>query len=160
MALAVAGESFEERAIETIAAAQIDDGSWATDGNSAPGSGDPITTSLVIQTLVAIGRGEDPMIADAIAYLRSLQVGGGAFAYSAGSPPDANSTGFVISALIAAGENPKAKKWGNAASSLLAFQNESGAFRPYPDDPTDDIASTVSALKALAGASWPVLPAT
>ena len=75
-------------------------------------------------------------------------------------PPDANTTGFVISALIAVGENPKAKKWGTAVSSLLAFRNESGAFRPYPDDPTDDIASTISALIALSGATWPVLPAT
>ncbi|MEA2586752.1 MAG: hypothetical protein QOF33_4837 [Thermomicrobiales bacterium] len=161
MALAVADEPIEERAIETIVAAQIDDGSWEYSGRTEPGSGDAVTTAFIVQTLVAVRRGDDEIIADALAYFRAVQFDGKEFAAYAGSIPDPNTTGAVISALIAAGGNPKAKKWGAPVSGLIEYQNESGGFRTSRDgDPTEDITSTISALTALAGAAMPVLPAT
>jgi hypothetical protein len=163
MALAVADEPFEDQALATIAAAQLDDGSWAYDGGSA--AGDAVTTAFVIQALAAAGRGDDATVARAVPSFRTVQAGEtaafgqGAFRSSPDAPPDANTTGLVVSALIAAGENPKAKKWGKAVAGLLAFQNESGAFRFTDFEPGDDLVSTVSALTALAGAYQPVVPA-
>ena len=158
MALAAADEPIEEEAIATFAAKQLDDGSWSSYGDTAPGSGTAEGTASVVQALVAAGRGDDPMIADALAYFRSIQDDGGGFSIIPGELPDAYSTANVISALIAAGEDPK--EWGDVVSALLAFQNESGAFRPRDDFPSDDIGATILALTALAGAYWPVLPTT
>ncbi len=158
MALAAAGEPIEDQAIATFAAKQLDDGSWSSYGDTEPGSGVADGTAYVVQALVAAGRGNDPMIAAALAFFRSIQEDGGAFPIIPGQPPDAYSTANVISALIAAGEDPK--EWGDAVSALLAFQNESGAFRPRDDIPLDDIGATSLALTALAGAYWPVLPTT
>ncbi|MEA2515858.1 MAG: hypothetical protein QOJ59_5347 [Thermomicrobiales bacterium] len=105
-----------------------------------------------------VGRGDDAMVDDAVAFFRTGQGADGAFGSSPGSPLDASTTGLVISALIAAGENPKATQWGDAVSGLLAFQNESGAFRRTDGLREDDFTSTISALVALAGAYLPVLP--
>jgi hypothetical protein len=156
MALAAADEPIEEEAITTFAAKQLDDGSWSSYGDTEPGSGTVEGTAYVVQALVAAGRGDDPMIADALAFFRSIQDDEGGFPVIPGEPPDAYSTGNIISALIAAGEDPK--EWGDAVSALLAFQNESGAFRPRDDMPFDDIGATLIALTALAGAYWPVQP--
>jgi hypothetical protein len=156
MALAAAGEPIEEQAIATFAEKQLDDGSWSAYGDTEPGSGTAEGTAYVVQALVAAGRGDDPMVADALDFFRSIQEDGGAFPIIPGQLPDAYSTANVLSALIAAGEDPK--EWGDVVSSLLAFQNESGAFRPRDDLPFDDIGATTLALTALAGAYWPVLP--
>ena len=157
MALVVAGEPYEEQAIETLAAAQLDDGSWAYEGR-APGSGDARMTAWVVQALVAVGRGDDATVADAVAYFPTVQVDDGAFATEPGSTPDAWTSGFVISALIAAGEDLKAEEWATAVSGLLAFQNEDGTFKQYPEKPEVHFDATIVALIALAGAYWPVLP--
>lgn len=164
MALSAVGAPIEPQAVATIAATQTADGSWAAGGGT--GSGDAVTTAFVIQALAAVGHRDEKIFADAVAYLRTVQAGdtaafgAGAFRPNPGAPPDANTTGLVISALTAAGENPKAKKWGKAVSGLLAFQNASGAFRYNDQEPDDDLVSTISALIALAGASLPVLPTT
>jgi hypothetical protein len=163
MALTVADEPIEDQAFETIVSAQLDDGSWAFDGSTEPGSGSTVTTSFCIQALVAAGRGDDETIDDALAYFRSVQSDNGTFSEVAGaasSGPNAISTGYVISALIAVGENPKAKSWGDPVSGLLAWQNESGAFRNNDELLADDVTSTIAALIALSGAYWPVLPVT
>jgi hypothetical protein len=52
-ALTVADEPIEEQAIETIAAAQLGDGSWSSSGATGPGSGDAWTTAWIVQALVA-----------------------------------------------------------------------------------------------------------
>jgi hypothetical protein len=161
MALAVAGAPIEAKAVATIAAAQIADGSWGYAGTTNPGSGDAGSTAYVVQALVAAGHGTDKAIGKALAYFRTVQFQGREFAPIPGYIPDPNTTGLVLSALIAAGENPRAKKWGDPVSGLLEYQNDSGGFRTSRDgDPTEDIGSTIAALTALAGAFLPVLSTT
>jgi hypothetical protein len=165
-ALTLADAPIEDKAIETIVAAQYDDGSWSYDGSTAAGSGDAVTTAFAIQTLVAAEYDGEEVIANAVDYFHTVQAGEtvtfgvGAFRPNPDMAPDANTTGLVISALIAAGENPKDGEWGKAVDGLLTFQNENGAFRYNDFQPFDDIATTASALIALAGAPWPVLPVT
>ncbi len=156
LGLAAAGEEVPEEAIAALESSQLDDGAWSFDG--MPGSGDAVMTAFVVQTLAAAGRsGEDASIAGAIDFLRTVQVDGGAFAYSAGAPPDANTTGLIVSALTAAGEDVGGE-WGGAVAALSAFQNESGAFRYTDLEPGDDILITTVALLALAGGALPVRP--
>jgi prenyltransferase/squalene oxidase-like repeat protein len=165
MALTAAGAPIEDKAIATILAQQLPDGSWSANGTTAPGSGNATITAAVVQMLASAGHGDDDQIGKALSYLRSLQAdetaafGEGTFRVTPDSAPDAGTTGTVISALIAVGENPKAKKWGKAVSGLLAYQNESGAFRLNDMQPGDDLASTFAALLALAGAYLLVSPA-
>jgi hypothetical protein len=159
MALAAAGAAIEVKAIPTIVAAQIADGSWGYAGTTDPGSGDAGSTAYVVQALVAAGHGDDKGIGKAVAFFRAVQFQGREFAPIPDYIPDPNTTGLVLSALIAVGENPKAKKWGDPVSGLLEYQNDSGGFRTSTDgDPTEDLGSTIAALTALAGAFLPVLP--
>jgi hypothetical protein len=161
MALAVAGEPIEEQMIETLVTAQADDGSWATDLSGESGVGTTDFTAMIVQALIAAGRADEEVIAGALDFFHAVQADDGAFSYAAdGREPDTTTSGYVISALIAAGEDPKAEEWGKAVDGLLAFQNDSGAFRPFSDLATDFIDGTVAALTALAGAYWPVLPTT
>ncbi len=161
IALASADAPIEERAIDSILTGQLDDGSWAFDGGTEPGSGDAGTTAVMVQALVALERADDEVIAGAVDYFRTVQLDGKEFAPTPDFIPDPNTTGLVISALIAAGEDLKAEEWAGAVAGLLEYQNESGGFRTSRDgDPTEDLSSTISALTALAGAYMPVLPAT
>jgi prenyltransferase beta subunit len=154
MALAVTNEKIEDGAIEALAAAQNNDGSWAFAGS---GPGDAVMTAFVIQTLVAVGHGDDKAIANGVDFLHTAQTESGAFGIVPGSPPDSNTTGFVISALIASGESAKSSVMRKAVAGLLTFQNEDGGFRYNDMEPQDDILSTIPALTALAGAYLPVL---
>jgi hypothetical protein len=82
----------------------------------------------------------------------------GGFAYAVAEPllPDANSTGTVVQALIAAGEDPSSAKWRDSLTVLAGFQNESGAFRYMDDVPEDNLFATVQAIPALAGTPFPI----
>ena len=158
MALQLTGEVIPDSAIDFLTTTQMEDGSWSVDGSNSPGGGNAVITSFVIQALVATGHGDDPSVQRALGYFHSLQSTDGAFSYSPGAPPDSNTTGFVISALTASGENPKSADWNNAVAALLSFQSESGGFRFDALEPGDDILSTIPALIALSGAVYPVLP--
>lgn len=160
MAVAAAGKSVDQQAIDLLVSRQVADGSWNSQGDNGVETGDAITTGLIILTQIATGLPNDGSIANATVYLRTRQVDGGAISLYPDAPPDAYSTGTVISALIALGVNPKAKPWGKAVSDLIAFQNESGGFRYTDETAKDDVTTTAWALTALAGASWPVLPAS
>jgi hypothetical protein len=111
----------------------------------------------VVQALAATGHGDDPMVAGAIDYFRTVQTDGGAFAYGPGFPPDANTTALILAAFTAAGEDLGGAEWSGAVAALIAFQNESGAFRYTDQEPEDDIQVTTVALLALAGGALPVL---
>jgi hypothetical protein len=97
------------------------------------------------------------MVMDGIEYLGWVQLPQGfPFQRGPGAFPDANSTAVAVQALIAAGEDPAATEWQNAAGALLAFQNPSGAFRYSHDTPEDNLFATVQAIPAAAGLSFPL----
>ena len=158
MAMEVAGEAVPPAAVEALQALQIADGSWAFDATTSEGAGDSNTTAMVIQALVAVGEGDNEMIASAVAYLETATEAPGRYGYSAAEPvvADANSTALVVQALIATGVDVEAS--GDLAG-LASFQNPSGAFRYQDADPADNAFATVQAIPALAGAGLPVIGA-
>lgn len=158
LALAGSGQPVPEAATAALAATQVEDGSWAFDGSTTPGAGDGNTTALVIQALVAAGRGDDPMVAKALEYLRSVQAPTGGFAFQPAEPlvPDANSTALALQAFVAVSGDPSAPPVGEAAAALAAFQNPSGAFRYTADQPDDNLFATLQAIPAAAGLPLPL----
>ena len=158
IALTAAGEAIPDAALEPLRTAPGADGGWAFDGSTAPGAADSNTTALVIQALVANGHRDDPMINRALAFLSTLLVPDGGFAYGPADPlvADANSTALVLQALIAAGEDPASPKWGNAPLVLGLFQTPSGGLRYMAADEEPNLLATVQAIPAMEGLPLPV----
>jgi hypothetical protein len=161
IALAAAGEAIPDGAWEPVRVAQGEDGGWAFDGSTAPGAADSNTTALVIQALVAAGYGDDPMVDRALAFLSTLQVPDGGFAYGPADPlvADANSTALVLQALIAAGQDAASPEWGNAPLALALFQTPSGGLRYMATDEEPNLLATVQAIPVMEGLSLPVVQA-
>ncbi len=160
IALVASGETIPEAAIEPLLASQGPDGGWAFDGSVAPGGADSNTTALVIQALTAGGRGDDPMVERALPFLASLLTpDGSGFAYGPADPlvADANSTALVTQALIAAGENPAAREWGNVPLALARFQSSNGGVRYLASDEEPNLLATLQAIPAMAGLALPVV---
>jgi LPXTG-motif cell wall-anchored protein len=163
VALKAATDSIRPEAVDALKRLQLPDGGWSFDG-SADGGSDTNTTGLALQALAAAGDQSDA-IGRAVAYLRTQQNADGGFPYAQtsefGNASDANSTALAIQGLLAAGEDPATWTRDNGAtplSRLLAFQNNSGAFR-YQDAAADDNAfATYQAVPALAGEPLPQGP--
>lgn len=165
LALVAAGEPVPAEWIDTIRAKQISNGGWAFDGSMEEPMADSNTTAIALQALVAAGAAtDDPAIANGLAYLQTVVAPTGGFAYSVSEPmlADANSTGIVIQALAAVGQDPIATgEWGDVSpeQALVTLQNPSGAFRYMDSVPDDNLFATVQAIIALTGVPYPVLPA-
>jgi hypothetical protein len=159
MALTTAGESIPQSAFDALKKTQIKDGSWAFDGQKVVGAGDTNTTAVVIQALVAAGKGQDPMIEKALEYLKTAQAESGGFAYQPAAQlvPDANSTALVVQAIIAVAQDPASADWKNAAGALAASQNPTGAFYYQAQQPDDNLFATTQAIPAIAGQALPVI---
>jgi len=139
----------------------VENGGWAFDGSLEAPMADSNTTAIVVQALVAAGMTPDQEpIQRALSYLSSVLAPGGGFAYAVADPlvADANSTGTVIQALMAAGEDPGSAAWGNATAALTTLQNPSGAFRYMESVPEDNLYATLQAMPALAGLPFPIRP--
>ncbi len=161
LALRAAGRDVAAPALDALIKRAGPEGGWAFDGNPEPAALDSNTTALVLQALVAVGFGDNALLAAGLDFLRTAQEDDGAFRFqpSEGFPADANSTGLVVQGLIAVGEDPASESWNNASGALAAFQNQSGAFRYSMDQPEDNIFATVQAIPALVGLAQPILPA-
>ncbi|MEU7579045.1 prenyltransferase/squalene oxidase repeat-containing protein [Streptomyces sp. NPDC041068] len=66
---------------------------------------DSNSTAAAVQALAALG-GQDKTVEKGVDWLKSVQRTDGGWGYNPGLPSDANSTGIVVGALVAAGENP------------------------------------------------------
>lgn len=162
MALAAAGEPVGEEAIEPLRATQTDAGGWAFDGSAETSAADSNTTALVIQALVATGHGDDPMVANGLAFLQTLLApDGSGVAYGPADPliADANSTALALQAVIAAGEDPASGARGNLPRALVAFQTPEGGLRYMAGDEEPNLLATLQGIPALAGAPLPVATA-
>lgn len=155
-ALVATGTPVPQLAIDTARASQIEDGSWSFDGTMEPGAGDTNTTAMMTQALIAAGV-KDEMVAQAIAYLASVQNEDGGFPYQPGAESDANSTALVLQAFIASGDASLKDARAEAEKALLAMQNASGAFFYMASAPEDNQFATVQAVPALAGVPFPIL---
>jgi hypothetical protein len=154
LALSLAGDPLPDGALDGIRATRLDDGSYAFNGDTTPGSGDSNTTALVVQALAAAGASGD--LAPSLEYFRATQNADGGWTYQKpsayGEETDANSTALVIQALVAAGETMG--DWGDPIGALLALQGESGAFAFNASTPGDNMLATAQAIPALAGADF------
>jgi hypothetical protein len=98
----------------------------------------------------------------ALEYLHSIQNEDGGFPYQKpsefGSDTDANSTAYVIQALIATGNDPTSSDWtvgGNTPlTALAALQLESGAFAWQAAVPGENFLASVQAIPALEGKAF------
>jgi hypothetical protein len=141
---------------------QQSDGGWEWTPGGFGGGTDTNTTALAVQALVAAGESaSSPEIEAALDYLEAAQNDDGGFPYDADSPygtdSDANSTAYVIQALIAAGED--LTTWAPAGSDpmdfLLSLQLPSGAFE-WQAGFGEDLIATRQAISALMGRPFPL----
>lgn len=122
---------------------------------------------MAVQALVALG-GHQRAVDQGVTWLKANQNADGSWAYNPGSPGDADSTGLAVSALRAAGTDPKtvAKAGKSGLDALAGLQlgctapaDQRGAFA-YQPDATGKLAAnalaTSQATLAVAGGSLPV----
>ena len=132
----------------------------------SPGWGaDTNTTALALQALIAAGEPiSSSTVASALAFLETAQNEDGGFPYdlSPNGPSDANSTGYVTQALIAAGEDPLSARWTVSATTpisyLLALQLPDGRFEWQLGTGANQLA-TQQVIPALLGRAHPAVSA-
>lgn len=130
---------------------------------------DTNSTALAVQALERVGTaGASSAAAAGLTFLAGAQAAGGGFGFLPGADPDPNSTGLVVQAIVAGGEDPSSGRWAQgsgALGALLAWQlgcaaavDEVGAFSsPYSDGAPDAFA-TRQATWGASGAAFPPAP--
>lgn len=157
LGLHAAGESVPDEALTRLKALQGPDGGWAFTGDTAPGSADTNTTSVVVQAMVALGadKAEADVASRAASYLVSQQNTDGGWPYQQGSEfgsdSDVNSTSYVVQALLSLGNTTEAAE---GQAWIASLQNASGAFPFMKSDPTDNAGATYQAIPALYAATF------
>lgn len=122
---------------------------WGTDTN---------TTALVIQALIASGeQTSSAIIVDGLQYLKTNQQNDGGFPYNLDDTwgpvsSDADSTAFVIQAIVAAGQDPESPAWTVNESTpvefLLSVQLADGSLG-WQDDSASNTLATQQSIPAL-----------
>lgn len=119
LALKSANAPIPAAAKQTLLADQNRDGSWPV---SPGGDGDSNLTASGIMAAVAAGIAPtNTVIVRAVASLKRFRSHGG-YALTAGSPPDAQSTAWILQGLVAAGKRDPA-----AEAYLASLQRSNGA---------------------------------
>ncbi|MFE4666750.1 prenyltransferase/squalene oxidase repeat-containing protein [Streptomyces sp. NPDC056716] len=151
-------------AIDWLAGQQCGNGGFAA-FRAEPGTDcaaetalDSNSTAAAVQALAALGDHE-AATGKAVTWLKSVQNADGGWGYTPGGPSDANSTGVVIGALAAAGEQPpEVRKDGKSPyDALLALSvpcaaDGGGAFAYQPDDKGDLAANADATAAGVLGA--------
>jgi hypothetical protein len=145
LGLSLAGEITPDEASQYLVDVQAEDGSW--------GFGDPDTTALAVTALLANGKmnGEEQAVQNALQYFRVTQLPSGGWRPSWDTDPlNADSTGWILQALISAGEDPSGEGWmaeqGSPVQSLMDLQKPDGSIG-------GTYANTYSTAEALIGLS-------
>ena len=172
LALHTEGITPAASAVDWLTGQQCADGGWPSD-NPTPAKAcsaateDTNATSMAVQALVALG-GHDSAVAKAVAWYKQVQNNDGGWSYNPGTASDANSTGLVVSALLAAKADPATivKDGHSAIAGLDSFQlgcsapkADQGAFAYQPNKNgslTANNAATVQAALAIGGGFLPV----
>lgn len=158
---AALGEEIPASAVAALLSQQTETGGWEW---QAGFGADTNTTALAIQALIAAGQPADSdEIAAALAFLKSAQSETGGFVYDPKTPEygaDANSTAYVIQALLAAGENPAGEAWTvnglTPIRFLLGLQLADGSFEWQPNTGSN-LLGTAQAVPALLGQAYPMV---
>ena len=94
----------------------------------------------------------DPVVTRALAALKRFKSRGG-YALSAGTVPDAQSTGWVLSGLASAGRSDR-----TARNYLAGLQATNGSFAYQRGTAITPVWVTAQATMGLAGRSFPLRP--
>jgi hypothetical protein len=127
LGLAAAGQSVPVTATAYLEGLQAVDGTWV-----AYGASDPDTTGLAVVALIGSGNVQptDSSIQKALDYFRGSQLpSGGWRPWWDTDPANANTTGWVIQALVAAGYTPVTESWAaspNPHDALVGLQQADG----------------------------------
>lgn len=157
---AALGEAIPANAVTALLDQQDAVGGWEW---QAGFGADTNTTAVVVQALIAAGQPVSATaIVDALAFLKTAQVASGGFVYDPRTPDygaDANSTAYVIQALLAAGEDPASAAWAvdglTPVRFLLGLQLADGSFEWQPNTGSN-LMATAQVVPALLGQAYPL----
>ena len=158
---AALSETIPADAVTILAGKAFPSGGW--EWQSGFGT-DTNTTALAIQALVAAGQPTSTtVIQNGLTFLMTAQNDDGGFTYDPASTfstdSDADSTAYVVQALIAAGEDPTAARWTKGGNTpidyLLARQLPDGSLEWQTGTGANQLA-TQQAIPALLGESFPL----
>ncbi len=146
LGLSLAGESVPGEANQYLVRSQAEDGSW--------GFGDPDTTALVVTSLLASQQinPQDQVIQNAMTFFHATQLTSGGWKPSWDTDPiNADSTGWIIQAIVSAGEDPTGVSWtieqANPVQALMSLQKPDGSIGGTYANPY----STADAIIGLSG---------
>ncbi len=124
--LSMAGQTIPDKAVDWLINNQAVDGSW--------GFGDPDTTAVAVIALIASGKATSshPAIQKAFDYFRNTQLDSGGWRPSWDTDPaNANSTGWIIQAILTAGQDPNSSSWtkgqNTPVKALINLQKPDGS---------------------------------
>jgi hypothetical protein len=145
LGLSLAGETIPEMAGQYLDQSQAADGSW--------GASDPDTTALAMTALLTSQNDnvQSTAIQKAMFYFHATQADSGGWKPSWDADPlNADSTGWIIQALVSAGEDLRGPEWTknntNPVDALLALQKPDGSIG-------GTYANTYSTAEAIIGLS-------
>jgi hypothetical protein len=145
LGLSLAGRSIPEAAPQYLIKSQAEDGSW--------GAGDPDTTALAVTALLASRKvnSQDQTIQKAISYFHNTQADSGGWRPAWDTDPlNADSTGWILQALVSAGEDLRGQNWLvnsiNPLDALMSLQKPDGSIG-------GTYANTYSTAEAIIGLS-------
>jgi hypothetical protein len=148
IALRAAGQPVPMQALQAAAARQQADGGFSS--TEPPSISDTNTTAVAMVAFI-VNRRPGPIPA-ALGYLRTQLSPEGGFTFSTafGTESDANSTGLVTVALLAARQDLRNWEAGGVdpVERLIQLQNPSGAFRFSDSFPGDNAFATFQAGQA------------
>lgn len=126
LGLSLAGKSVPEAASQYLVNSQAENGSWGFD--------DPDTTALAVTALLSSQRlkATEAPIQKAIEYFITTQAPSGGWKPSWDTDSlNADSTGWILQALVSAGEDPTSQTWtveqGNPVQALLSLHKPDGS---------------------------------
>jgi hypothetical protein len=159
LTLSAAGRPVPEGAVDYLLENRTDDGAWALFGETEPDAADTNTTAMAIQALLVAGHEEETEAA--FEYLHSVQNEDGGFPYQNpseyGTDTDANSTAYVLQAILAAGQSLDdwAPEGIDPRQALLnLYDAGSGAFLWQAAVGTPNVLATAQAIPALEGYTY------
>jgi hypothetical protein len=145
LGLSLAGQAMPDGAAKFLIKSQAEDGSW--------GAGDPDTTALAVTALLASTQvdAQNEAIQRAIEFFHATQAPSAGWKPSWDTDPlNADSTGWIIQALVSAGENVSGQSWKkndtNPMDALSGMQKPDGAIG-------GTYANTYSTAEAIIGLS-------
>ena len=167
--LSASGAKVPADAVTWLQDQQNDDGGW---GWAAGQPSDSNATAVAVEALIACGvDAQDATIADALAYLHSMQMEDGGFLSNPvwSSASDADSTALAMQAIYTTGADPMVGwDWAQTLTAtheitltiskpmdaLLGFQTSNGGFvGPFGDG--DNLRATLDAIPALTRRAFP-----